>query len=176
LIRAPLILVIDALDECDEENGIQNIVQLLKNAQVLRKVWFRILITSRPAIPIRYGFSQLSDGEHRDFVLHNISQDFVDHDIFVFLKHNLETVAQKCAFGPDWPGDMQLLLAVTKQRTRMICSYQNILSRVIAVHMNTLFFLLVLRTLIWIQRSSPQNTGKQEEGHGLRESERVYGK
>jgi len=37
-IRVPLILVIDTLDECDEENGIQRVVQLLDNARVLRKV------------------------------------------------------------------------------------------------------------------------------------------
>jgi hypothetical protein len=113
-IRALLILVMDALDKCDEENGIQNKVQLLKSAQVLQKVWFRILVTSRPVIPIRYSFYQLPDGEYQDFVLHNISQDIVDHDIFVFLQRDLETVAQKLGLGRDWSGGQDIKRLVCK--------------------------------------------------------------
>ena len=107
-IRTPLILVIDALDECDEESGIQQVIQLLATTRVLQKVWFRIFITSRPEIPIRHGFSQLPEGEHQDFILHNISQYIVDQDIFIFLQHNLKAVAQKRALGLGWPGEQAI--------------------------------------------------------------------
>jgi hypothetical protein len=119
-IQVPLILVVDALDECDEEAGIQRVVQLLANARLLRKVWFRVLITSRPEVPIRYSFSQLPDGEHQDFVLHDIPQCIVDNDIYIFLEQNLKTVAQKRALGPDWPGEQAIRQLVRKAASLFI--------------------------------------------------------
>ena len=111
-VRAPLILVIDALDECDRETDIQRVLQLLANSRVLRGVRFRVLITSRPATEIRHGFSQVPEGEHRDIILHDISQSIVDHDISVFLEHSLQIIAQKRALGPDWPGSQAVRLLV----------------------------------------------------------------
>jgi hypothetical protein len=92
----------------------------LANTRVLQKVWFRIFITSRPEIPIRYGFSQLLDGEHQDFVLHNISQDVVDKDIYIFLKHYLKTLAQKRALGPDWLGEQAICHLIRKASSLFI--------------------------------------------------------
>jgi hypothetical protein len=56
-------------------------------AQSLKTVQLRTLITSRPEIPIRHGFGQIPKAEHRDFVLHNIETAIVDHDISLFLGH-----------------------------------------------------------------------------------------
>jgi NACHT domain len=113
-VRALLILVIDALDECDGETDIQRVLQLLANARVLRSVRFRVLITSRPEIAIRHGFSQVPDGEHQDFIFHDISQSIVDHDIYIFLEHNLKTMAQKRTLGPDWPGEQAIRHLIRK--------------------------------------------------------------
>ncbi|KAF1809541.1 hypothetical protein P152DRAFT_451987 [Eremomyces bilateralis CBS 781.70] len=63
------------------------------------------LLTSRPVIPIRYGFGQIPDVEHMDFVLHNISSSIVDHDIRTFLRHELELIAARHHLGAGWPGD-----------------------------------------------------------------------
>src|SRR5437763_16208323 len=48
------ILVVDALDECGNENHIRNILQLLAEARSLKRVRLRVFVTSRPEIPIRY--------------------------------------------------------------------------------------------------------------------------
>jgi hypothetical protein len=99
------ILVIDALDECQDENHIQTILQLLSEARFLETCRLRIFLTSRPEIPIRCGFYQIPDAEHQDFVLHNISPATVDHDIAIFLEHELGLIGKERALGSRWPGE-----------------------------------------------------------------------
>ena len=104
----PYILVVDALDECDDTNDIRTILQLLAEARSLERVQLRVLITSRPEIPIRYGFHQIPDDEHRDFILHNIEAATVDQDISVFLDHELTSIRREQNFGVAWPGEQNL--------------------------------------------------------------------
>lgn len=99
------ILVIDALDECVDEKNIQTILYLLAKVRSLEKVRLRVFLTSRPEIPIRYGFRQIPDEEHRDFVLHNISASIVDHDIDVFVKRNLNLIRREHSLDDSWPGE-----------------------------------------------------------------------
>jgi NACHT domain len=80
------ILVVDALDECDNDNNIRIVIHLLAEARSLKTTRLRIFLTSRPEIPIRNGFCQIPDAEHRDFLLHNISPSIVDHDLSIFFE------------------------------------------------------------------------------------------
>jgi hypothetical protein len=102
--HASYVLVIDALDECDDDNNIRVIVQRLAEAQSLGTVRLRVLLTSRPEIPIRSGFYQLPDAEHQGLVLHNISPAIVDHDIFLYLEYNLRVIGQERCLDAGWPG------------------------------------------------------------------------
>ncbi|OQV11244.1 NACHT domain-containing protein [Cladophialophora immunda] len=99
------ILVIDALDECEDENNVRTILQLLAKAQALEGVQLRVFLTSRPEVPIRNGFIQMLDVEHQEFILHSISQSVVDHDIRIFLEHNLKLIAQERSLAAGWPGE-----------------------------------------------------------------------
>ncbi|KAF1808535.1 WD40 repeat-like protein [Eremomyces bilateralis CBS 781.70] len=101
--RSSYILVIDALDECAEDVNIRIILQLLTEIRSLTNARLRIFLTSRPEIPIRYGFRQIPDAEYQDFILHNISPPVVDHDITIFLKDNLRLIGQERSLGADWP-------------------------------------------------------------------------
>lgn len=67
-----VLVVLDALDECEDEQDFELILQLFTQAKNLREIWLGILITSRPETPIRYGFDDISPAEHRDFVSHDI--------------------------------------------------------------------------------------------------------
>jgi hypothetical protein len=107
--RASYVLVVDALDECDDDNNIRIILQLSVEARSLERVRLRVFLTSRPEILIRYGFCQIPDTEHQDFVLHNISPSIIDHDIFIFLEYNLTLIKQERSLDAGWPGE-----AVTK--------------------------------------------------------------
>ncbi|KAF2195145.1 hypothetical protein K469DRAFT_681496 [Zopfia rhizophila CBS 207.26] len=97
-------LVVDALDECDDDNNVWITLQLLAEARSLEKVWLRVFLTSRPELPIRHGFYQIPAAQHRDFVLHNISPLTVDHDISVFLEYNLRIIRQERSLDASWPG------------------------------------------------------------------------
>jgi hypothetical protein len=50
--RSSYILVIDALDECEDDKNIRIILQLLAEARSLTAVQLRVFLTSRPEIPI----------------------------------------------------------------------------------------------------------------------------
>lgn len=97
------IVVVDALDECDEENNIRIILQLLAEVQLLKMVRLRVFLTSRSETPIRHSFFSIPETKRRDFTLHHISPSTVDHDIFTFLKCKLRLIGQQLALEPDWP-------------------------------------------------------------------------
>jgi NACHT domain len=98
------ILVVDALDECDDKNDIRMIVQLLAEARSLRTGRLRVFMTSRPEIPIRHGFDKIQEAQRQDFILHNVSPTVIDHDISIFLEYNLQTIGQG-RFADGWPGE-----------------------------------------------------------------------
>jgi hypothetical protein len=100
------ILVIDALDECEDDRDVQIILQLLAEARSLTTVRLRVFLTSRPEIPIRYGMHDIPQAEHQDFVLHNVPLTIVNHDISLFLEYNLGKIRQERTLGADWPGEV----------------------------------------------------------------------
>jgi hypothetical protein len=103
--RSSCILVVDALDECDNGHNIRTIIHLLAEARTLKAIQLRVFLTSKPEIPIRHGFYELSDAEHEIFVLHNISPSIVDHDIRTFLEHTFKLIAQERSLVTGWPGE-----------------------------------------------------------------------
>ncbi|KAF1985199.1 hypothetical protein K402DRAFT_394897 [Aulographum hederae CBS 113979] len=97
-------LVVDALDECDNDKDIRLIVHLLAEAQSLEMARLRVFLTSRPEVPIRNGFVDVPDDDHKDFILHNISPSIIDQDISIFLKHDFELIAKEGSLDTGWPG------------------------------------------------------------------------
>ena len=110
----PLMFVIDALDECEGEDDVRLILQLLATANTLRDIRLRIFITSRPEIPIRYGIFDIPETTHQDFILHNIDPVIVDHDISLFLMHHLGTIRRQCGFAVSWPGEEIIELLIKR--------------------------------------------------------------
>jgi hypothetical protein len=98
------VVVVDALDECDNNDNIRIIVQLLAKARSLTGVRLRMFLTSRPEVPIRHGFGQVADAEHKDVLLHNISPSIVDHDIGLFLEDRLQSIGRERCLRAGWPG------------------------------------------------------------------------
>ncbi|KAI9656850.1 MAG: hypothetical protein M1821_003489 [Bathelium mastoideum] len=104
------LIVIDALDECDDEDHIARIVHLLARIQQVTSVKLRIMITSRPELPVAVGFVKIPN-EHRTFILHEIPLPIITHDIGAFLKDELPKIREKYnllrasgkAISSDWP-------------------------------------------------------------------------
>ena len=95
--QSPLILVIDALDECDNDQDVQGILQLFAETELSDPIQLRIFLTSRPETPIRLGFRKIARILHHDLVLANVPRKIIDHDIAIYfweeLKH-MELSAQ----------------------------------------------------------------------------------
>jgi len=101
-----LIVVIDALDECDSMEDIQLILQLIEEAKDLETIRIKIFLTSRPEIPIFDGFRQLSGEAYQDFILHNIPLDAVNADISTFFQQKLSPLKAKHGLGTPWPDEL----------------------------------------------------------------------
>lgn len=111
-----LVVVIDALDECDSMQDIQLILQLLEQAKDLDTIRIRIFLTSRPEIHIFDGFHQLSGEAYQDFVLQNIPPNTVNADISTFFYQKLSTlkVKHRLALATPWPDEQTIERLVTK--------------------------------------------------------------
>ncbi|EXL66211.1 hypothetical protein FOPG_17593 [Fusarium oxysporum f. sp. conglutinans race 2 54008] len=107
---SPVVMVIDALDECDQEADIRLLINIFSQAKPLRP-HLRVFLTSRPELPMRLGFSEVQ-GSYQDLVLHEIPAQIVEHDIVVFLNDEFEkirhdfnmTVGDERKLPLDWPG------------------------------------------------------------------------
>jgi hypothetical protein len=107
--RAPArIVVIDALDECEEEQDIRTILQLFARTKDIQPMPLRIFVTSRPEFYIRLGFRKMSNGTYQDLVLHDVPMQTIEHDIELFLKHELATIREERDLSPDWPAASQI--------------------------------------------------------------------
>ena len=113
-VPLPLVIVIDALDECNNDDDIQLVLQLLATSKSLQNARLRIFVTSRPETSIRHEISEIPEDSHQDYILHNIAQSIVDHDLLVFFKHNLELVQRKCCLALGWPGEESIKLLVQR--------------------------------------------------------------
>ncbi|KAI3324047.1 vegetative incompatibility protein HET-E-1 [Xylariaceae sp. AK1471] len=113
------VIIIDALDECEREEDISLMIHLLTCFNTSKSPQIRLLITSRPELPIRLGFSN-AKGKYQDLILHEIPALTMEHDLWVFFTHELtkvrnnynQLVSQDRQLPPDWPvqSDLQILV------------------------------------------------------------------
>ncbi|KAF5536443.1 vegetative incompatibility het-E-1 [Fusarium phyllophilum] len=102
--ESPILLVIDALDECDDESDIRSIIRILATASGLNNLKLRILITSRPETPIRHGFNKMMESEREVFILQEISPDVVNQDLRTFFNDQFKKLREERELDDDdWP-------------------------------------------------------------------------
>jgi hypothetical protein len=106
------VIVIDALDECERDEDIRAILQLLTRTKSIQTVLLRIVVTSRPELPIRLGFKEMPNGTYRDLVLHEVPRSTIEHDIRLFLEHELGVIQRERMLSLDWPARTQILALV----------------------------------------------------------------
>ncbi|KAI1741485.1 hypothetical protein F4680DRAFT_66278 [Xylaria scruposa] len=88
-----ILLVVDALDECEPEGNIKQIIQLLSSANNTMVLFPRLKVfaTSRPEMPIRLGFGAVP-GTHEDFILHEVPESIIRRDICLFFENELDII------------------------------------------------------------------------------------
>ncbi|KAL8832726.1 MAG: hypothetical protein Q9170_004770 [Blastenia crenularia] len=103
----PVNIVIDALDECGSDQEIRLLLQLLVEAVDLKAINLAIFVTSRPEIPIRYGFKEMPQIMHHDLDLRDIPRETVEQDIITFLKHQFVGLSRQLGLH-DWPSERDI--------------------------------------------------------------------
>ncbi|GLA33115.1 hypothetical protein AnigIFM63326_002394 [Aspergillus niger] len=105
-----LVVVVDALDECDRDDDIKVILQLLPRVQDVNSLCLRFFITSRPELPLRLGFNAI---DHRDLILHEVPRPIIERDISMFVNEKLVSIRHKRSLSSDWPGSVNTQILVT---------------------------------------------------------------
>ncbi|KAF2417699.1 hypothetical protein EJ08DRAFT_575532, partial [Tothia fuscella] len=106
------IVVIDALDECEREEDIRAILQLLAQTKDIGTIRLRIFVTSRPELPVRLGFRKMDGGIYEDLLLHDVSRATIEHDISVFLQYELVRIRDDRELPEEWPGSTAIDILV----------------------------------------------------------------
>lgn len=107
-----LLIVIDALDECGLDDNTRTLINIFSDAQQIDKPRLKLFLTSRPELPIRLGFEDIS-GKYDNMLLAVVSTPTIEHDIGLFMKHQLNSIKtdyNKSVTGhrrisSEWPGD-----------------------------------------------------------------------
>jgi cytidylate kinase len=113
-LSSPFVMIVDALDECEDDDKIRNIIHLFARIQSQRIPWLKVFMTSRPDWPIRLGFAK-ARGTYQDFILHEIKPEIIEHDISTFLEHEFRSIRDdynltmmETRLPPDWPGELRI--------------------------------------------------------------------
>ncbi|KIX09433.1 uncharacterized protein Z518_00513 [Rhinocladiella mackenziei CBS 650.93] len=110
-----LIIVVDALDECESEGHVRTMLSLLSQAPNITSVSLRTFVTSRPDLAIRLGFKNISGGVYQDFILHEIPRPTIERDIAIYLNTTFSSIRNehnslypRRPLPSDWPGDADI--------------------------------------------------------------------
>jgi len=109
--RIPTLIIIDALDECKDEEPASAILSVLSRyMDQIPDVKF--FITGRPEPRIRSGFRLESLQPITEvFRLHDVERSLVDDDIKLFFRTQLADIAKArsdCNFTEDWPSSSEI--------------------------------------------------------------------
>lgn len=114
-----VILVVDALDECENKKSIKTMLLLLSKIADITSVRLRIFVTSRPELPVELGFRTMSGDLHHDVRLEEAQEGSIAHDIQVFYEDQFSKIRDATLYKIDelpaqWPGDENIGLLVEK--------------------------------------------------------------
>jgi hypothetical protein len=77
-------------------------------------------VTSRPETAIRLGFRDMPEIIHQDLILHDIPVSTVEHDISVFVRHELGKIRKQHDLSEEWPNEKDVKLLVQKSNCLFI--------------------------------------------------------
>ena len=99
----PIVLIIDALDECGNEIHRKILMQALSKGLSNLPSFLRIMIVSRPESDIQHAL-----GSNLHVLPYPLDIDCVanKYDVLAFIRHRLKEIREKCGYlGNRWPGD-----------------------------------------------------------------------
>lgn len=113
LLPSVIVLVLDALDECEDQASAARIIELLPSIENVSSTCFKVLVASRPECHLRTSFAQLECKYHEILLyeaLHEVADEDIRQDISIFLKSQLEQIRDNYnltdpGFLSDWPSE-----------------------------------------------------------------------
>lgn len=113
--QSPLLIIVDALDECDDEKEIAILVECFANTIAsVKNIPLRIFVTSRPDRQINIVFGDISFKIRRYFALHSIEQTIVDGDLKIYYQHQLMQLSQRHSWNESVISDEVIQSLVQK--------------------------------------------------------------
>jgi hypothetical protein len=110
LVLPPLVIVIDALDECGDPSTRQSLLRCLPDARC-PPVWFKLLVTSRPEPYITSYLTGLPSGHKVD-----TSSDESVADIRAYTTNRIVSLRADRKLGDEWPGESNVKQLITHAR------------------------------------------------------------
>jgi hypothetical protein len=101
-LLAPLVIVVDALDECKAATEVEFVLELLSKTSAIAEAHLRIFLTSRPEMAVRAGLYSMSEMQRRHVILHHVDKSIVGQDISKFLENTLREFIRKRPFLPGY--------------------------------------------------------------------------
>lgn len=106
-----IIIVVDALDECEEYDGVSRMIKLLVAELENHRLPLKFLVTSRPEMHLRSTFHSPRVGSNTyPFILHDVEPSDVGEDIKIFINHELKLIAEDSPMmvkDLPWPSDSE---------------------------------------------------------------------
>ncbi|OHF04036.1 pfs domain-containing protein [Colletotrichum orchidophilum] len=112
-------IIVDALDECDNRGDINLLIPMLHELTEATSCKVKVFLTSRPDTAVHFGRRPIL-GWYREFILHEVEEDVIEHDIRVFLEYELTKIKENWnaenddQLAVDWPGDQRLQMLTQK--------------------------------------------------------------
>lgn len=125
---AGVVLVIDALDECDNSESIRTTLLLLSRVEEITSIRLRIFVTSRPELPVELGFMNMSGDLHHDVRLEVAQEVSIEHDIRVFYEYQFSEIRKSSLLQGDelpaeWPGEQSTRALVVQAAPLFIFAF-----------------------------------------------------
>lgn len=108
-----IVVVLDALDECEDQVSAAKIIELLPRVELVSTTYFKVLVASRPECHLRTSFAQLECKYHEVLLyeaLHEVADEDIRKDISVFLESQLGQIRDNYNLTnspllTDWPSE-----------------------------------------------------------------------
>ncbi|KAK1064327.1 hypothetical protein LTR74_008804 [Friedmanniomyces endolithicus] len=126
---ASVVIVIDALDECENDQNIMTILRLLSKIEVITSIRLRIFVSSRPELPMVLGFRKEVRGDlHHDVRLEDVEQTTIERDIRIFYELQFSQIKEDNLLYDDkisaeWPGKSTIASLVDRAKPLFIVAF-----------------------------------------------------
>ncbi|KAJ7353300.1 hypothetical protein DFH08DRAFT_856466 [Mycena albidolilacea] len=98
-LNGPVIVILDALDECGDPESRRDLVSLLANEFYSLPPMFRFLITSRPDSDIA------GDFKHRSRIIKMHLEISITTDIRLYIRSRMDDIRKRHELEDGWPGE-----------------------------------------------------------------------